>query len=76
MVAHNILDIDLKNKFVNLVDVHDGQRNEPKVTHMMTFTGEILFKDVIKTIREFVVDKKNKKIDLYVKTRSILIIYL
>jgi len=34
------------------LDCWDGSHNEPKVTHGMTFTSDILLKDVLKNIKE------------------------
>jgi hypothetical protein len=34
------------------LDCWDGKNNEPKITHGMTFTSDILFKDVLKIIKE------------------------
>lgn len=34
------------------IDCWDGKNNEPKVTHGMTFTSDILFKDVLINIKE------------------------
>ena len=34
------------------LDCWDGKNNEPKITHGMTFTSDILFKDVLKVIKE------------------------
>jgi len=34
------------------LDCWDGPNNEPKITHGMTFTSDILFKDVLKNIKD------------------------
>jgi hypothetical protein len=34
------------------LDCWDGKNNEPKITHGMTFTSDILFKDVLTVIKE------------------------
>lgn len=34
------------------LDCWDGENNEPKITHGMTFTSDILFKDVLINIKE------------------------
>ena len=34
------------------LDCWDGPNNEPKITHGMTLTSDILFKDVLKNIKE------------------------